>query len=106
MAQVLLSHQHSQGSETSFHRAATCRIDFKIKKILIDNKWIKLQIWDTAGQERFRTITSGRQIRSLLLIASGAALLWVIAMTCLSPLSLHLLSCSLLQGCYGDSAGL
>lgn len=37
-----------------------CRIDFKIKKIMIDNKWIKLQIWDTAGQERFRTITSGK----------------------------------------------
>jgi GTPase SAR1 family protein len=37
------------------------RIDFKIKKILLDNKWIKLQIWDTAGQERFRTITSGEQ---------------------------------------------
>ncbi len=36
-----------------------CSIDFKIKKILLDNKWIKLQIWDTAGQERFRTITSG-----------------------------------------------
>lgn len=36
-----------------------CRIDFKIKKIMLDNKWIKLQIWDTAGQERFRTITSG-----------------------------------------------
>ena len=35
------------------------RIDFKIKKVLIDGKWIKLQIWDTAGQERFRTITSG-----------------------------------------------
>lgn len=35
-----------------------CRIDFKIKKILLDNKWVKLQIWDTAGQERFRTITS------------------------------------------------
>eukprot|EP00891_Asterochloris_glomerata_P001044 jgi/Astpho2/1044/Aster-00862 len=35
-----------------------CSIDFKIKKILLDNKWIKLQIWDTAGQERFRTITS------------------------------------------------
>ena len=35
------------------------RIDFKIKKIMLDNKWIKLQIWDTAGQERFRTITSG-----------------------------------------------
>lgn len=35
-----------------------CRIDFKIKKIMIDGKWVKLQIWDTAGQERFRTITS------------------------------------------------
>jgi len=34
------------------------RIDFKIKKVLLDGKWIKLQIWDTAGQERFRTITS------------------------------------------------
>lgn len=39
-----------------------CRIDFKIKKILLDNKWIKLQIWDTAGQERFRTITSGEHM--------------------------------------------
>lgn len=38
---------------------ASCRIDFKIKKVLIDGKWVKLQIWDTAGQERFRTITSG-----------------------------------------------
>lgn len=37
----------------------SCRIDFKIKKVLIDGKWVKLQIWDTAGQERFRTITSG-----------------------------------------------
>ncbi|GAB4817579.1 hypothetical protein N2152v2_004625 [Parachlorella kessleri] len=33
-------------------------IDFKLRKILIDGKWVKLQIWDTAGQERFRTITS------------------------------------------------
>lgn len=36
-----------------------CSIDFKIKKLLLDDKWVKLQIWDTAGQERFRTITSG-----------------------------------------------
>lgn len=34
------------------------RIDFKVKKVNIDGKTIKLQIWDTAGQERFRTITS------------------------------------------------
>ncbi|EGR34812.1 Rab8-family small gtpase, putative [Ichthyophthirius multifiliis] len=35
----------------------TIGIDFKMKKIEIDNKKIKLQVWDTAGQERFRTIT-------------------------------------------------
>ena len=28
-----------------------CSIDFKIKKVHIDGKWVKLQIWDTAGQE-------------------------------------------------------
>ena len=43
---------------------SSCRIDFKIKKILLDNKWVKLQIWDTAGQERFRTITSGEPCMS------------------------------------------
>lgn len=36
----------------------TIGIDFKIKKLLLNGKWVKLQIWDTAGQERFRTITS------------------------------------------------
>ncbi|GMH45568.1 hypothetical protein BSKO_13525 [Bryopsis sp. KO-2023] len=41
---------------TSF--ITTIGIDFKIKNIHLDNKWVKLQIWDTAGQERFRTITS------------------------------------------------
>jgi Ras-related protein Rab-8A len=47
-------------SEDSFTSSfiTTIGIDFKIKKILLDNKWVKLQIWDTAGQERFRTITS------------------------------------------------
>jgi GTPase SAR1 family protein len=45
---------------THAHTLCTHRsIDFKIKKVLIDGKWVKLQIWDTAGQERFRTITSG-----------------------------------------------
>lgn len=53
----LISHQLPRSRMTlgiTLHR-----IDFKIKKIMIDNKVIKLQIWDTAGQERFRTITSG-----------------------------------------------
>lgn len=47
-------------SEDSFTSSfiTTIGIDFKIKKIFLDNKWVKLQIWDTAGQERFRTITS------------------------------------------------
>ncbi|CAG8807011.1 6100_t:CDS:2, partial [Racocetra persica] len=36
----------------------TIGIDFKIRKIELDGKRIKLQIWDTAGQERFRTITT------------------------------------------------
>jgi Ras-related protein Rab-1A len=36
---------------------ATMGLDFKIKTIKIDNKYIKLQIWDTGGQERFKTIT-------------------------------------------------
>lgn len=36
----------------------TIGIDFKVKNIQINNKFVKLQIWDTAGQERFRTITT------------------------------------------------
>ena len=36
----------------------TIGIDFKIKKVLLDGRWVKLQLWDTAGQERFRTITA------------------------------------------------
>jgi Ras-related protein Rab-1A len=31
-------------------------IDFEIRTIELDNKYIKLQIWDTPGQERFRSI--------------------------------------------------
>jgi small GTP-binding protein len=36
----------------------TIGIDFKIKRVTIDDQKVKLQIWDTAGQERYRTITT------------------------------------------------
>ena len=36
----------------------TIGIDFKIRKIDLEGKTVKLQLLDTAGQERFRTITS------------------------------------------------
>ncbi len=35
----------------------TVGIDFKCKKIKINDTVVKLQVWDTAGQERFRTIS-------------------------------------------------
>ncbi len=36
----------------------TIGIDFKTKRVNLDDKPVKIQVWDTAGQERFRTITS------------------------------------------------
>ena len=36
---------------------ATIGVEYKVKKIRINNIDINLQIWDTAGQERFRSIT-------------------------------------------------
>ncbi|KAI6043604.1 ras-domain-containing protein [Pisolithus marmoratus] len=37
---------------------ATIGVDFKIHKMVVNGRKVKLSIWDTAGQERFRTITS------------------------------------------------
>ena len=33
-------------------------MDFAVKRVIVDNQIMKLQIWDTAGQERFRTAIS------------------------------------------------
>ncbi|KAH8105287.1 ras-domain-containing protein [Cristinia sonorae] len=38
--------------------SATIGVDFRVHKMDIKGKKVKLSIWDTAGQERFRTITS------------------------------------------------
>ena len=49
---------------------ATIGVDFRFKKLQVDQKNIKFQIWDTAGQERFRTITSAyyRGSQAILLV--------------------------------------
>jgi small GTP-binding protein len=56
-----VSHMPTIGMYSEFfsfsHSKMTLGIDFKIKKINVDDKRVKLQVWDTAGQERFRTIT-------------------------------------------------
>ncbi|KAH0792444.1 Rab GTPase [Histomonas meleagridis] len=46
-------------SENKFQEAflSTIGLDFKVKRMVIDEKPIKLQVWDTAGQEQYRTIT-------------------------------------------------
>ncbi|CDO68525.1 hypothetical protein BN946_scf184998.g22 [Trametes cinnabarina] len=38
--------------------SATIGVDFRVHKMEMKGKKVKLSIWDTAGQERFRTITS------------------------------------------------
>jgi len=38
--------------------SATIGVDFRVCKMDVKGKNVKLSIWDTAGQERFRTITS------------------------------------------------
>jgi len=38
--------------------SATIGVDFRVHKMEVNGKRVKLSIWDTAGQERFRTITS------------------------------------------------
>ncbi|KAK7036786.1 hypothetical protein VNI00_011452 [Paramarasmius palmivorus] len=38
--------------------SATIGVDFRVHKMEVKGKKVKLSIWDTAGQERFRTITS------------------------------------------------
>jgi len=37
---------------------STIGLDYKIKRLVVDGKHIKICIWDTAGQERFKAVTS------------------------------------------------
>jgi len=49
---------------------ATVGIDFKVKRVEIDQKTVKIQIWDTAGQEKFNAITTAyyRQARAAIVM--------------------------------------
>ncbi|CAD8127175.1 unnamed protein product [Paramecium sonneborni] len=46
-------------SENNFRTGYMCTIgvDFKIKKLQVDDRVVKMQIWDTAGQEKYQTLT-------------------------------------------------
>ncbi|XP_054424699.1 ras-related protein Rab-44 [Pteronotus mesoamericanus] len=50
---------------------ATVGVDYRVKKLLVDNKCYALQLWDTAGQERYHSIT-----RQLLRKADGVVLMY------------------------------
>ncbi|XP_008062776.1 ras-related protein Rab-44 [Carlito syrichta] len=50
---------------------ATVGVDFRVKNLLVDNKWFALQLWDTAGQERYHSVT-----RQLLHKADGVVLMY------------------------------
>jgi len=47
-------------TENSFSESfiSTIGVDFKIKKVVLNDRNVKLQLWDTAGQERYRTIVA------------------------------------------------
>jgi len=45
-------------SNTFDNLPPTVGVDFRLKKMTVEGKRVKLAIWDTAGQERFRTLTS------------------------------------------------
>eukprot|EP01115_Flamella_aegyptia_P005964 TRINITY_DN2509_c0_g1_i4.p1 TRINITY_DN2509_c0_g1~~TRINITY_DN2509_c0_g1_i4.p1 ORF type:complete len:203 (-),score=80.67 TRINITY_DN2509_c0_g1_i4:99-707(-) len=64
---LLLRFAENTFSETFM---STVGVDFKIKKVNVRDKVLKLQIWDTAGQERFRTIMASfyRGAHGILLI--------------------------------------
>uniref|UniRef100_A0A8C6UFH4 small monomeric GTPase n=1 Tax=Neogobius melanostomus TaxID=47308 RepID=A0A8C6UFH4_9GOBI len=51
-------YNYNRFSDDAFNTTFTVGIDFKIKKVELQGKKIKLQIWDTAGQVRFHTITT------------------------------------------------
>ncbi|XP_012582780.1 PREDICTED: ras-related protein Rab-44 [Condylura cristata] len=50
---------------------ATVGVDFRVKTLLVDNKYFALQLWDTAGQERYHSVT-----RQLFHKADGVVLMY------------------------------
>eukprot|EP01022_Parablepharisma_sp_SALTPOND_P001345 TRINITY_DN106145_c0_g1_i1.p2 TRINITY_DN106145_c0_g1~~TRINITY_DN106145_c0_g1_i1.p2 ORF type:complete len:142 (-),score=14.66 TRINITY_DN106145_c0_g1_i1:428-853(-) len=49
--------RYTEGTFTETTQA-TIGVDYKVGKVKINDKLIKLVIWNTAGQEKYRTLTS------------------------------------------------
>lgn len=52
---LLMRYVEDQFSDTI---TTTVGIDYKMKKVKVDNLDMKLQIWDTAGQEKYRSLAN------------------------------------------------
>lgn len=50
-----LMQQYVHKKFTKSHKA-TIGADFSTKEVMIDDKFVSMQIWDTAGQERFQSL--------------------------------------------------
>jgi len=53
VGKTCLTYRFCEGSFPAITEA-TIGVDFKERRVTIDNEELRLQIWDTAGQERFR----------------------------------------------------
>jgi len=52
-----LVHRFTEDIHSGTH-APTIGVDFKIRKLSLDGRVVKLHLWDTTGNERFRSITT------------------------------------------------
>ncbi|XP_069797311.1 uncharacterized protein [Narcine bancroftii] len=49
--------QHFCDGNFQLELPSTIGIDYRVKTLMVENRYIALQVWDTAGQERFHSLT-------------------------------------------------